>query len=415
MLKFELNVVERKTLAKRMEELTGIHPYYTKAPLYSYDIGNYTIDRDGNLLVEPENADAELLTTLLNEGLIRGGESIESEEEQPENTEPTEDSAEEPVTEEAEEAEPEEEQPTEAETEVLDEQESEDVDTAEPDEPAEAESEEAPEPDDTAENEPDEETEVEEPEEASDTDEPESEDQPEAEDQPDEVPLDLELSFPVSQHNGVTLRNLVNLLYSRGKLIGKATGGHFHVEEGLVEKLKDDTCTFAIMNFINAVSGYEAEHGAALEGLKITTEKVTFTGFPTAPDHEHLTAFAQLAVLMNQQAISQKRIQAKDVNDENEKYALRTWLLRLGMNGPDFKETRKILMEKLSGHAAFRTDEEAQKFLAREKAKRDALKAAKQAAQEVSSSAGETVASKEVEPTQPDCGADTAQVLEAGA
>ena len=107
-------------------------------------------------------------------------------------------------------------------------------------------------------------------------------------------------------------------------------------------------CTFAIMNFINAVSDYETEHGAALEGLKITTEKVTFTGFPTAPDHEHLTAFAQLAVLMNQQAISQKRIQAKDVNDENEKYALRTWLLRLGMNGPDFKETRKILMENLS-------------------------------------------------------------------
>ena len=406
MLKFELNVAERKTLAKRMEDLTGIHPYYTKAPLYSYDIGNYTIDRDGNLLVEPENADAELLTTLLNEGLIRGGESVENEDVQPENTESAEDLAEESVTEDAEEAEPEEEQPAEAEAEILDEQESEDTDTAEENEPAEAESEEAPESDDMAEN-----MQEDEP----DADEPESEDQPDAEDQPDEVPLDLELSFPVSQHNGVTLRNLVNLLYSRGKLIGKATGGHFHVEEGLVEKLKDDTCTFAIMNFINAVSGYEAEHGAALEGLKITTEKVTFTGFPTAPDHEHLTAFAQLAVLMNQQAISQKRIQAKDVNDENEKYALRTWLLRLGMNGPDFKETRKILMEKLSGHAAFRTDEEAQKFLAREKAKRDALKAAKQAAQEGSSSAGETVAPDATEPTQPDCGADTAQMLEAGA
>ena len=391
MLKFKLNVAERKTLAKRMEELTGIHPYYTKAPLYSYDIGNYTIDRNGNLLVEPENADAELLTTLLNEGLIRGGESIESMDDQPEDTELTADMDEEPVTED-----------TEAETEVLDEQEPEDADTAEEKEPAEDESEEAAELDNTAEDEPG-------------AEEPESEEQSEAEDQPGEVPLDLELAFPVSQHNGVTLRNLVNLLYSRGKLIGKATGGHFHVEEGLVEKLKDDSCTFAIMNFINAVSDYETEHGAALEGLKITTEKVTFTGFPTAPDHEHLTAFAQLAVLMNQQAISQKRIQAKDVNDENEKYALRTWLLRLGMNGPDFKETRKILMEKLSGHAAFRTDEEAQKFLVREKAKRDALKAAKQAAQESSSFTGETVASADTEPTQPDCGADTAQMLEAGA
>lgn len=395
MLKFKLNVAERKTLAKRMEELTGIHPYYTRAPLYSYDIGSYTIDRNGNLLVEPENADAELLTTLLNEGLIRGGESIESTDDQMENTEPTDHLEEDSVIED-----------TEAETEVLDEQEPEDADTAE-DEPAEAGAEEASEPDNTVE---DDATENE-----PDAEEPESEEQPEAEDQPEEVPLDLELAFPVSQHNGVTLRNLVNLLFSRGKLIGKATGGHFHVEEGLVEKLKDDSCTFAIMNFINAVSDYETEHGAALEGLKITTEKVTFTGFPTAPDHEHLTAFAQLAVLMNQQAISQKRIQAKDVNDENEKYALRTWLLRLGMNGPDFKETRKILMENLSGHAAFRTDEEAQKFLAREKAKRDALKAAKLAAQNGDPATGETVEQEENQPTQPDCGADTAQMLEAGA
>ena len=170
-----------------------------------------------------------------------------------------------------------------------------------------------------------------------------------------------------------------------------------------------------LANFIHALKEYEEQYGASLEGLTITDEKVTFTGFPTAPDYDHLTAFGHLAILMNQQAISQKRIQAKEVNDSNEKYALRTWLLRLGMNGPDFKQTRKILMENLSGHAAFRTDEEAQKFLAREKAKRDALKAAKQAAQEGSASAGETIASADAEPTQLGCGADTAQMLEAGA
>lgn len=213
MLKFELNIADRKTLANRMEELTGIHPYYTRAPLYAYDIGNYTIDRDGNLLVEPENADAELLTTLLNEGLIRGGESVESTDDQPENTEPTENLAEEPV--------------------------------------AEAE------PDDTAEDEPDAE-------------------KPESEDQPEEVPLDLELAFPTSQHNGVSLRNLVNLIYSRGRLISKATGGHFHVETDLVETLRDDSCTYTVANFIEALKSYEAQCGTAMEGLVITEEKVSF-------------------------------------------------------------------------------------------------------------------------------------------
>lgn len=357
MLKFELNIADRKTLANRMEELTGIHPYYTRAPLYAYDIGNYTIDRDGNLLVEPENADAELLTTLLNEGLIRGSESIESTDDQPENTEPTENLTAEPVTEE--------------------------------------------EPDDTAED-------------GATEDEPDAEES-ESEEQPEEVPLDLELAFPTSQHNGVSLRNLVNLIYSRGRLISKATGGHFHVETDLVETLRDDSCTYTVANFIEALKSYKAQCGTAMEGLVITEEKVSFTGFPTASDYDHLTAFGHLAILMNQQAISQKRIQAKDVNDENEKYALRTWLLRLGMNGPDFKETRKILMENLSGHAAFRTDEEAQKFLAREKAKRDALKAAKQAAQNGNPATWETAAQDAAQPTQPDCGADTAQMLEAGA
>jgi len=380
MLKFELNVAERKTLANRMEDLTGAHPVYTRAPLYAYEVGDYTIDRDGNLLVEAEKADADLLTTLLNEGLIRGGENIENTDDQPENMESMVNLVEEPVTEDAE---SEEEQETNAETEVLDNQESEETDIAEEDEP--------------------------------DADEQEGEEQQEAEEQSDEVPLDLELAFPTSQHNGVSLRNLVNLIYSRGRLISKATGGHFHVEEDLIETLRDDSCTYTVANFIETLKRYEAQCGTAMEGLVITDEKVSFTGFPTAPDYDHLTAFGHLAILMNQQAISQKRIQAKDVNDENEKYAFRTWLLRLGMNGPDFKETRKILMKNLTGHAAFRTDEEAQKFLAREKAKRDALKAAKQAAQEADSSAGETVEQDAIEPTQPNCGADTAQMLEAGA
>ncbi len=374
MLKFELNVAERKTLANRMEDLTGVHPVYTRAQLYAYEIGDYTIDRDGNLLVEAEKADADLLTTLLNEGLIRGDENSESMDAQPENTESTVNLVEEPVTEEAE---SEEEQLTDAEPEVLDELESEDVNITEENEP--------------------------------DTDEQESEEQQ------DEVPLDLEMAFPTSQHNGVSLRNLVNLIYSRGRLISKATGGRFHVEEDLIETLRDDSCTYTVANFIEALKSYEAQCGTAMEGLVITDEKVSFTGFPTAPDYDHLTAFGHLAILMNQQAISQKRIQAKDVNDKNEKYAFRTWLLRLGMNGPDFKETRRILMKNLIGHAAFRTDEEAQKFLAREKAKRDALKAAKQAAQEADSSAGETVESEASEPTQPNSGADTVPMLEAGA
>lgn len=420
MLKFELNIENRKDLAKRMEELTGIHPYYTRAPLYAYDIGAYTIDREGNLLVEPENANAEVLTTLLNEGLIRGGEDVPSDSvETIQNTAPqepvvelaegvqmipavqmAEDTA---ATEQNAEGDPATEEPQ---SEDFADMQSEDFT-----EPQEAE------PADCDESASDEESTEESAQDEPDSDEDDSEEQSET--QEPEVPLDMVFEFPISQHNGVTLRNLVNLIYSRGELISKATGGHFRVSEELVDELKADSCTFTVANFLHAVSDFESQHGSAIEGLRFETEKVCFTGFPTAADMDHLTAYGHLAILMNQQAVSQKRIQAKEVNDANEKYALRTWLLRLGMNGPDFKQTRKILMENLSGHAAFRTNEEAEKFREREKAKRDALKAAKLAAQGGVIEGGEASDADQTAATQPDCGADTEQetqpVLEAGA
>ena len=78
------------------------------------------------------------------------------------------------------------------------------------------------------------------------------------------------------------------------------------------------------------------------------------------------TTFLHLAEGMNRMALEQKRIQAKTVDTTNEKYALRIWLLRIGLGGKEYKADRKRLMNHLSGHTAFRTPE------AQEKAKRKA-------------------------------------------
>jgi len=134
------------------------------------------------------------------------------------------------------------------------------------------------------------------------------------------------------------------------------------VSKEFIETLKDDYCTYTIANFRKVLSDYAEKHGeAGYEGLKITDNQVIFTGFATAPDLEHLIAYGQLVVLMNQQAISQRRVLAKVIDETNEKYAMRLWLIRLGMNGDDFKATRKILMENLGGHTAYRTQEQVEK------------------------------------------------------
>jgi len=124
---------------------------------------------------------------------------------------------------------------------------------------------------------------------------------------------------------------------------------------------------------LTALADYTETHGG-MEGLQITEEQISFTGFPVPADKAHSDAFCQLVAMMNDMALSQKRIQAKEVNTDNEKYAFRIWLLRLGMNGDAYKSTRKVLMEKLGGHAAFRTPEEAEKAKAKNKAKREAEK-----------------------------------------
>ena len=193
-------------------------------------------------------------------------------------------------------------------------------------------------------------------------------------------PVELTVSLPTTRHTGATLRNLLNLVYTRASLLNKALGTSFRVEPGLTDALQDDACILTVESLLTAISAYEDEHGKALGGITITPEEISFTSLPETTEPERLRAFTELVAMMNKQAIDQKRVQAKAVNEENEKYALRIWLTRLGMNGPEFKTTRKVLMENLTGHSAFRTPAEEAKWKARQAEKREALKAAKEAA-----------------------------------
>lgn len=361
MLKFNRNTEERKTIAARLGELTGMQPFYTRAPRYAYEVGPYTIDRDGDLFVDEEQADADILTALMNEGLITGGEVVGDANEREPDTEPDgmqeareiQDGAGE--SEEIEDPESTESDMTASDS-ISDEDASEESVSEEPqsDGPA------------------TEETDHAAPEDPEDTD----------GDAAGEEPLDMNMNFeiPLGAHTGATLRNLVNLIYSRGPLVNQATGGHFEADTGLIEALKDDRCTYTRANFFRSVADYEDRHGKSLYGLTITPETVSFTGFGEAADVDHLRAFGHLAVMMNNQALHQKRIQAKAVDAANEKYAMRIWLVRIGMDGEEFKQTRKILMENLTGHSAFRTPAEAEKAKAKAQKKRDELRAAKEAA-----------------------------------
>ena len=196
-------------------------------------------------------------------------------------------------------------------------------------------------------------------------------------DEPEETtalpePLTAEISFSLEQHTVQSLTNLICMIHSRGALLSKATGGVFAADKSLVDEISKHEFR-SIHELIAFIREWE-ETNPELKGIRVADDKLIFDGFGEAPDADHVQAFTNLAAAMNSMAITQKRVQAKDVDDSNEKYAMRVWLVRIGFGGTDHKTDRRILLEHLTGHSAFRNDEERAKWMERQKAKREAAK-----------------------------------------
>ena len=67
-----------------------------------------------------------------------------------------------------------------------------------------------------------------------------------------------------------------------------------------------------------------------------------------------LKSYIQLCLALSQMAKTVKTASPKPQQNENPKYAMRTWLLRLGFIGDEFKTAREILIKRLAGDTAFR-------------------------------------------------------------
>jgi hypothetical protein len=264
MLHIEKKIENRKDLVKRLEELLGTKAQYMRLPSLAYQVGDYTVTKEGALEVDENRADKAIINQLRQEGLLDG--RPQEEHEVPE-------------------APLEEKEPLKA-TQAADE------------------------------------------------------------------PLEVRISVPLKGHTGATLRNLMTLLYQRGTLLSKATGGAFRVTKALIDTLEQEGKSDTAEQFLTTLE----EHAGDFSGIAFADDTITFTGFPETKDPDKIQAFLQLASLMNQQALTQKRIRAKISYDKNEKYAFRIWLIRIGMHGDDYKTTRRILLQNLDGDAAFRND-----------------------------------------------------------
>lgn len=89
--------------------------------------------------------------------------------------------------------------------------------------------------------------------------------------------------------------------------------------------------------------------------VKITEEKILFPWFPLPLETEEIEAYLKLIVVLGEMAKRAKRVTLKDKEVENQKYAFRCFLLRLGLVGPECKKDRKVLLKNLTGSSAFKS------------------------------------------------------------
>ena len=91
--------------------------------------------------------------------------------------------------------------------------------------------------------------------------------------------------------------------------------------------------------------------------IEITDEKINFTWFPYTADGDELAAYTQFISRLCDMARDAKRVSSKPTETDNDKYAFRCFLLRLGFIGKEYKTARKILLRNLTGNSAFRCGE----------------------------------------------------------
>lgn len=93
------------------------------------------------------------------------------------------------------------------------------------------------------------------------------------------------------------------------------------------------------------------------EALPIEQTETTlkFPWFRLPSDSDEVTAYSRFVGALCAAAKEQKRVTAREKDVDNEKFAFRVFLIRLGFVGDEYKAARKILLSNLSGNSAFKS------------------------------------------------------------
>ena len=114
----------------------------------------------------------------------------------------------------------------------------------------------------------------------------------------------------------------------------------------------------AVGNLTNLLTAKESLIKKALGiddlGIEVTEDTVSFPWFTEMPKPDAVKAYTHFIAALGKMSRDLKRISATEKEVDNEKYAFRCFLLRLGFIGNEYKAERKILLKNLSGNSSWK-------------------------------------------------------------
>ena len=200
----------------------------------------------------------------------------------------------------------------------------------------------------------------------------------------------LHVHVDASNHNRQSLKNLIGIMYSKEDILFKALQVNEaraarwckKVREPMLKKARllsaDETQDLTLLESV----WYEGEvdktdHYNWTRYYALNLHSVFYRGtvewrcFNSTLDPVQAAAYVHLCLAMSAQAIAQRSTVMQKTHSDNELFTFRVWLVRLGLNGSEFKATRDCLLAHLDGDRAWRRDKDSYEVNRRKKKHRE--------------------------------------------
>ncbi len=180
----------------------------------------------------------------------------------------------------------------------------------------------------------------------------------------------IHIHVDAGRYTPQTLRNLVNIIASKEDILYKALRIDparlrwcKKTNEKLIETInrKKPQTMEALKDiwYAGSTRGRDEHYNdTRYHGLNLhstfTKGTVEFRLFNSTTHAGEIKAYIQFCLAVSHQALTQKKASARKTVTDNEKYAFRCWMLRLGLSGDEFKTCRLHFLKHLEGNSAWR-------------------------------------------------------------